>query len=154
MSPVVVRRERIVQIPVDVLWQFVEPAQALPEWYPLASRCELLSGKGIGRRQRMHARWGRRDAVINQEVVAYEPSRLLRWKHLDERVDGRPAPRISSAVTFSIEMESIGPGTRVALESTNVPAGPFAAVLLRLVAARRIRRDLDRALNIIAAAGG
>jgi hypothetical protein len=154
VSPVVVRRERVVQIPPDVLWQFVEPAPALPDWFPLASRCELLSGKGLGRRQRMHTRWGRQDAIIDQEVVAYEPARLLRWKHVDERIDGRPAPRISSAVTVSIEMESIGPGTRVALESNQVPSGFFAAIVLRLVAARRIGKSLDRALDIIAAAGG
>jgi uncharacterized protein YndB with AHSA1/START domain len=154
VSPVVIRRERVVQIPPDVLWQFVEPAQTLPAWFPLAARCELLGGTGLGRRQRMHTRWGRKDASIDQEVISYEPARLLRWKHVDERIDGRPAPRISSAVTFSIAMESIGPGTRVVLESTNVPSGPFAAIVLRLVAARRIRKSLDRALDIIAAAGG
>jgi uncharacterized protein YndB with AHSA1/START domain len=151
MSPVVVRRERIISIPADVLWELVEPAENLPAWLPFAARCERIGGEALGRRQRMHARWGRRVAEIDQEVTAYEPGRLIRWTHVDERMNGKPALRISSEVTFTLELESIGPGTRVALESRNVPAGFAASVLLRLVAARRLGRDLDRALDNLSA---
>ena len=153
MSPITVRRERVMPIPADVLWQLVEPVQTLPAWLPLADRSELLSGGGLGRRQRMYSKWGRKTAEIDQEVIAYHPNRLLRWKHVDERMEGRPAPRISSEVTFTIELESIGPGTRVALESRNVPSGALAGLLLRFVAAPRIRKALDRALETLAAAG-
>jgi len=149
-----VRRERVLTIPVDVLWQLVEPVRTLPAWLPLADRCQLIAGDGLGRRQRMHSTWGGKHAEIDQEVIAYQPNRLLRWKHVEERMGGRPAPRISSEVTFTIELESIGPGTRVALESKSVASGVFAGVLLRLVAARRTGKALDRALDTLAAAGG
>jgi len=154
VSPVVVRAERIVTIPADVLWQFVEPAKLLPAWLPLATRCEVLSGQGLGRRQRMHTAWGRKQAQIEQEVIAYEPNKRLGWKHVDERMDGKPAPRISSDVTFTIELESIGPGTRVLLESRNMPANAFAAIVLRLVVARRLRHQFERALDNLERAGG
>ena len=154
MKPLVLRRERIVTVPVDVLWQLIEPATSLPSWLPLASRCDLLSGKGLGRRQRMITKWGRRTAEIDQEVIVYQPNKRLEWKHVDERMGGKPAPRMSSHVTFAIELESIGPGTRVQLESTNVPANAFSAMLLKFIAARRIGKALDRALDVLSAVGG
>jgi len=150
---ITVRRERVMSIPADVLWQFIEPARTLPAWLPLADKCEPTSGQGLGRRQRMYAKWGGKTSEIDQEVIAYEPNRLLRWKHLDERMNGKPAPRFSTEVTFTIECESIGPGTRVALESKSVPAGALAAIMLRLVASRRIGKALDRALETLASAG-
>jgi hypothetical protein len=152
VRPVTVRRERVVSIPVDVLWQLVEPVQTLSAWLPLADRCESRGGEGLGRKQRMYSTWGGKTAELDQEVIAYQPNGLLRWKHVDERMNGKPAPRVSREVTFSIELESIGPGTRVALESKNVPSGVFTGILLRLVAAPRIRKALDRALENLAGA--
>jgi hypothetical protein len=148
-----VHRERIVNIPVDVVWQLVEPAKTLPSWLPIASRCEILSGRGLGRRQRLHGTWGRKRFEIDQLVVGYEPNALLRWKHVEERLNGKAAPGLSREVTVTIHLETIGPGTLVALRSQNVPSGILAALVLRLVARRRIRRAFDRALENLAAAG-
>ena len=153
MKPVEVRRERIVSLPIEVVWQIIEPAITVPSWLPLADRVELLSGKGLGRRQRMHAKWGGRQVAIEQVVTAYTPEALLTWKHVDEKTNGKTVRQLSKEVTLSVRLESIGPGTRVVLESRNVPASATAGVLLRLVAKKRIGKGFDRALAKLAAAG-
>lgn len=154
VAPVIVRRTRTVSVPIDVIWALIEPAESIPAWLPLGEQCARLSGEGLGRRQRLMARWGRKTVAIDQEVITYEPERAIGWRHLDERMDGKPAPRISTDVTVTIRLEPTHPGTRITLESCNVPSGLVAAWLLRLVAARRIGRAFDRALGTLAAMGG
>ena len=153
-DPLYVRRARVVSIPVDVLWQLIEPVETLPSWFPLAERAERVSGEGLGRVQRVTARWGRRTAEIDQQVTAYEPERRIAWTHLAERVNGRPAPRISARVTTTIRLEAANPGTRVVLESEHVPSGALAALVLKFVAKPRLEKAFDRALANLAAAGG
>ena len=77
----------------------------------------------------MHVRWGRKRGDIDQEITEYLPGRRLGWKHLEERLDGKPAPRISSEVTTMIELHPEGAGTRVVLRSRNVPAGIVGALI-------------------------
>jgi len=148
--PVVVRRERVIPIPADVLWGLIEPAETLPSWLPMGASCVRLEGEGLGRTQRLSTRWGRRTVEIDQRVTAYEPNSLLRWVHTDERIDGVPARRWSIEVTMTIRLIPTGPGTRVALESRSVPASPMARVFIRLVAARRIVRAFERGLAALA----
>jgi hypothetical protein len=136
----------VIQVPVDVLWQIVEPAETMSSWLPMCDRCELVSGTGQGRRQRMHAAWRGKAAEIDQEVVDYRPTTRLSWKHLDERVDGKPAPKISASVTVTVDLQSVGSGTRVTLSSRHVPTGFFGALVLRLIGAPKIRRAFDTAL--------
>jgi len=147
MDPVEVRVERTIVVPIDVVWQMIEAAETLPSWLPICERCEIVSGTGLGRRQRMHARWGRKATEIDQEVVEYRPLSRLAWKHIAERVDGKPAPRISSEVVVTIDLHPAGAGTRVVLASRNVPSGRAAALMLRAVAAPRIRRSFQKALD-------
>jgi len=93
------------------------------------------------------------DPPVEQVVTAYTPEALLTWKHVDEKTDGKAVRQLSKEVTLSVRLESIGPGTRVVLESRNMPASATAAVLLRLVAKRRIGKGFDLALAKLAAAG-
>lgn len=153
MKPLEIRRERLVVVPVDVLWQIVEPAATLPSWFPLCDRCDVLSGEGLGRRQRMHSRWGGKASEVDVEMTEYAPPTRLAWRHIGERVGGRPAPRISSVATMTIELHAEGAGTRVVLTSRHVPVAWWAVPLLRLVAAPRIRRAVDQALARLAASG-
>jgi hypothetical protein len=112
-----------------------------------------LSGAGLGRRQRTYARWGRKVAEIDQEVIEYDPQRRLTWVHTAERVDGRTPPRISKEVSVSVDLHSTGAGTKVVLTARHVPNGRIAGLVLRLVAAPRIRRAFDRALANLAGSG-
>ena len=153
MDPISVRREKLIVVPVDVLWQIVEGASTLPSWLPLCERCEVVTGEGFGRRQRMYARWGRKSVEIDQEIVEYIPNSRLSWTHTDERIDGRPAPKISTAVRLTIELHAAGAGTRVVLSSRNVPAGLVGALVLRFVAVPRIQRAFDRALENLSGCG-
>jgi hypothetical protein len=154
VSHLEIRRERAIVVPADVIWQIIEPAGNLPAWLPLCERCERLSGEGLGRRQRMHVRWGRKQGAIDQEITDYLPGRRLGWKHVEERIDGKPAPRISSEVTTMVELHPEAAGTRVVLRSRSVPAGILGALILRLIAGPRIRKAFDRALETLAASGG
>jgi uncharacterized protein YndB with AHSA1/START domain len=154
MTPIVVRVERVVVVPVDVVWQIVEPAETLPAWLPICDRCEVTGGSGRARRQRMYSRWGRKAAEIDQEVTEYEPSARLSWRHVAERLNGAPAPRLSLEVVMSIELRSVGAGTKVALSARHVPANAWAALMVRWVAVPRERAAFGRALDILAASGG
>ena len=153
MTPVIIRRERMIAIPADVVWQLIEPVEALPAWWPLAERSRHLGGEGLGRRQRVTLRWGGRHAEIDQEVTVYQPAHAIAWRHIAERVSGQPASRISTDVTTSVSLESQGPATRVVLESRLTPASASAALLVRFVAARRVRAAFDRALKTLAGIG-
>jgi len=153
VTPVIIRRERMIAVPADVVWQFVEPVETLPAWLPLVERSRHLGGEGLGRRQRVTLRWGGRHADIDQEVTVYKPARQIAWRHVAERVNGQPAPRISTDVTTSVSLESQGPATRVVLESRLTPASASAALLVRFVAARRVRAAFDRALKTLAGIG-
>jgi uncharacterized membrane protein len=151
VTPVVVRRERILTLPADVLWQLIEPVETLPAWLPFVVRSQHLGGKGLGRQQRVWVRLGRRHAEIDQEIVVYRPSQAIGWKHVAERVNNAPA--LSREVTTTVTIESMGPGTRIVLESRHTPASLGAAILLRLVAARRIGKAFDRALRTLGGVG-
>jgi hypothetical protein len=102
----------------------------------------------------MYARWGRKTAEIDQHVTDYVPHQRLKWTHTAERLAGRPAPRISKEVSVTIELQPAGAGTRVVLTANLVPNGIMGSLVLRLVAARRIRRAFDRALANLAGSGG
>jgi uncharacterized protein YndB with AHSA1/START domain len=154
MTPLEIRRERFIAVPIDVLWQIIEPADHLAAWLPICERCELVGGEGVGRRQRMHVRWGRRHGAIDQVVTEYVPCVRIGWRHLEETLDGQPAPRISADVTMLIELHAEGAGTRVVLRSRHVPAGAFRGVILRLLAGPRMRKAFDKALETLAASGG
>lgn len=153
MAPIVVRRTRVVPVPVDVVWQLIESAETLPQWLPLATRVELIGGHGVGRLQRAHGIWHGRPTEIDQRVVEYVEDARIAWTHVEERVAGRTAPVFSTSTTIAVELQAVGASTRVTLQATQVPAGAVAAILLRWTAARRVRRAFDQALSRLASAG-
>jgi uncharacterized membrane protein len=140
VKPVVVRRERIVTVPVDVVWQLVEPIETLPAWLPFVVRSQHLRGQGLGRRQRVTVTWGRRPTEIDQEVTDYRPNQTLAWTPVAERVGGRGTAPASNGVTMRVSMESMGPGTRVVIEAQQTP--------------RTFGAGFDRALRTLANVGG
>ncbi|HEY6358012.1 MAG TPA: SRPBCC family protein [Vicinamibacterales bacterium] len=152
MTPVVVRRERIVMLPVDVLWQLVEPVEALPAWLPFVIRSQHLGGQGLGRRQRVTWTWGRRRTDIDQEVIDYRPNQTIAWTAVGER-RGPPPTHLSGGVTMRVSMESMGAGTRVVLEAQQTPRSFGAWLGLRLMGRRKILAGFDRALRTLANVG-
>lgn len=153
---VVIEIEREAQVPArpDAVWTIVEDVRRLPMWFAFCERAELLEGAGIGRRQRIGRRWGSKRSEVDQVVTAYEPGRLLTWRHEAERLNGRPAPRFASETTFSIWLEADGGGTRVRLVSQQEPAGPIRGLMMKISGNRETARKMEKSLERLAMVSG
>lgn len=120
-----IARERTILAPAVRVWEVVSEAERLPEWYARAASAEVLEGAGLGRRQRIRSQWQGQDSEVDQLITAFEPERLLEWRHVAERLGGQPAPRFASETVVRIELEAQGSdATRVVLESRQRPADP------------------------------
>jgi uncharacterized protein YndB with AHSA1/START domain len=148
VKPILIQRSRIVAVPSDVIWEFVEPAERLSAWLPVVTSSRHLAGQGVGRRQRARPAWSATD--VTQEVTIHTPGKKLAWKQIAD-ASGGPAP---DDISMTIEMESNGPGTRVVLGARIVPKSLADAARHKLTTARRIGRGFDRALAQLAAIGG
>lgn len=142
-----IEREAVVPARPDAVWTIVEDVRRLPMWFAFCERAELLEGSGIGRKQRIAGRWGSRRSEIDQVVTAYEPGRLLAWRHEAERIDGKPAPRFASETTFTVWLEPEIGGTRVRLVSQQEPAGPIRGLIIKLASAREVARKMEKSLE-------
>jgi uncharacterized protein YndB with AHSA1/START domain len=120
-----IARERSIPAPAARVWEVVGDAERLPEWYARANSVAVLEGAGLGRRQRMSSQWRGQDSEVDQLITAFEPERLLEWRHEAERLGGQPAPRFASETVVRIKLDAEGPdATRVTLESRQRPADP------------------------------
>ncbi len=144
-----VEREALVDAPASAVWTLVEDTRRLPMWLAFAEKVEPLDGgDGVGRRLRLHGRWGGRRSEVDVEVVAFEPGRLLAWRHLEERLDGKPAPRFARETRFSIWIEpEDARTTRVRLRTEQVPAGPVRGLAIRLAGRRDLARRMELSLK-------
>jgi uncharacterized protein YndB with AHSA1/START domain len=145
------RERRLLGVTTERVWDLIEPAQHLPRWFSGIETAELLFGAGPGRRQRVGGRWRHRRFEIEQTVIAYVPRRLLAWKHDAERLDGRPAPRLSVNTELQIELEAAGEDVLIRLRSRQVPGNLFKSMILRSIGARQVARTLDDSLDQLAA---
>jgi uncharacterized protein YndB with AHSA1/START domain len=144
-------REARVDAPPDKVWEIVSDPDRAPDWFAFAERVEIRSGTGVGQLRTQHGRWGRKRAEVDQEITAHEPNRLLAWRHVAERLDGKPAPRFAESTEFRIELEPDSPATTVRLRSRQVPAGALKGLLMKL-GAKGIARQLERSLDRLAEA--
>src|SRR3954452_8108325 len=122
MADMVITREAFIDAAPERVWALIDDPAAMGEWFAFADRMELVEGTGVGRRQRLHGHWGKKRSEIDQEIVAHEPPRKLAWRHLAERLDGKPAPRFAAETVFTVELEPADGGTRVTMESRQTPA--------------------------------
>lgn len=146
----VVRQARV-DAPVEQVWRIVSDPERAPEWFAFAERVEVREGSGVGQLRTQHGRWGRKHAEVDQEITGYEPNRLLAWRHLAERLDGKPAPRFAASTEFRIELEPAGATTTVRLRSRQRPAGPVRGAIMRLFGAKDVARSMERSLDRLAA---
>jgi uncharacterized protein YndB with AHSA1/START domain len=140
-------RERRIDAPAEQLWPLVDDVARLPEWFSFAERAELLEGDGVGRRQRIHGRWGKRRSEVDQLVVEREPGRVLAWRHEAERLDGKPAPQFAADTHFAIRLDPEDGGTRVRLESRQEPASALKGLVMRLMGTREVAGHMERSLE-------
>lgn len=149
-----VSREREIAATPAKLWSLVDEPARLGEWFTFADSCKLLSGVGLGRRQRMYGHWGKKKSEIDQLVVEHVPERLLAWKHEAERLDGKPAPKFARDTHFTIRLEPSERGTRVVLRSRQEPNGFLRGLVIRMFGSREIADNLERSLDNLVARFG
>jgi uncharacterized protein YndB with AHSA1/START domain len=145
-------RERVVPAPPERVWPLVEDPDRYGAWFTFAERVEVLEGTGLGRRQRLHGRWGRKRSEIDQTVTSYEPGRRLAWRHDRERLDGKPAPRFASETEFSVELTPRDGGTLVRLRSRQVPASRPRGIAMKLFGIGQVAGNMERSLERLARA--
>jgi uncharacterized protein YndB with AHSA1/START domain len=145
-------REAKVASPPAAVWAVVSSPARAPGWFTFADRIEVIAGAGSGQRRRQHGHWGRRRSEIDQEIITWDPPRALAWRHIAERLDGKPAPRFASATEFRIELKPDGRGTRVRLCSRQEPAGAAQGLVMRLFGTRGVAQNMERSLARLAAA--
>jgi uncharacterized protein YndB with AHSA1/START domain len=151
----VVRQRRVDGAPADVWAVVTDPDQA-PNWFTFAERVEVLDGSagGVGQRQRQYGRWGKRQAEVDREITEYDPPHGYAWRHLAERLDGKPAPRFAQSTDFQIQLEPAGDGTLVRLCSRQEPASAVKGLVMRAFGSRDVASQLDRSLTRLAALFG
>lgn len=145
-----IERTARIDAPVERVWAVVSDPDRAGEWFAFAERVEVHEGEGIGQLRTQHGRWGSRRAEVDQEVTGYEPNRLLAWRHLAERLNGKPAPRFAASTEFRIELDPDGPATTVRLTSRQQPAGPVRGWVMKAFGTKDVARDMERSLGHLA----
>src|SRR3954447_6699312 len=143
--------ERVVGAPPERVWPLVADPEQLPRWFGFAERVEVLDGEGVGQRRRQHGHWGRQPSEGDQELSAFDPPRKLAWRHLAERLNGKPAPRFAASTDFSIELSPDNGGTRITLHSAQVPASRPRGLVMKLFGQREVQTNLSRSLDALEA---
>ena len=148
-------REGRVEAPVEKVWALVSEPDRAPEWFAFAERVEVRSGQGVGQVRTQHGRWGSKHAEVDQEITDFEPNKLLAWRHVAERLDGKPAPRFAASTEFRIELEPAGDtATTVRLRSRQVPASAVKGWVMKLFGTKDVARNLERSLDSLPGALG
>lgn len=159
-----VMREARVPAGVDEAWGIVSPvsdwlAPLAParahEWFAFSERTEVLDGEGVGQTRTQHGHWGSKKSEVDQEIIAWEPGKLLAWNHLAERLGGKPAPKFAASTEFRIELSGDDEATTVRLRSLQQPAGALKGWLMlcqcgNSLGTKDIERSLDRSLERLA----
>jgi uncharacterized protein YndB with AHSA1/START domain len=145
-------REASVRSAPGTVWELVSSAARAAEWFTFADRVEVLSGEGVGQRRRQYGHWGRKPSEIDQEITAWDPPRLITWRHVAERLDGKPAPRFAASTEFQIQLAPTGQATTVRLCSRQEPADAMRALVMKLFGSRNVARHMERSLDRVAAA--
>ena len=133
-----IERSAWVAAPIEAVWDLVQRAEHLPGWLAGVRQAEVLSGEGIGRRQRVQAVGG---TALDAEVIAYQKPTLIAWR---ERAEGSGA-RAEARTEVYVELAPEEDGTSVRLIMVRWPAGPVSGALLRW-GMRRVGADLEGSL--------
>lgn len=140
-------REAEVPAGAQQVWAIVSDASRAGDWFDFADRTEVVEGEGKGQLRTQYGHWGHRRSEVDQEITEYEPARVLAWRHVAERIDGKPAPKFAARTEFRIELSGGDDTTTVRLRSIQVPAGPIKGWLMRRLGTKDIERNMDRSLE-------
>ena len=145
------KRSRHIAATPDQIWPFVADITAWPRWFTEAERGEVVSGEGLGRRQRMYGHARGKATEIDSVVTAWEPPTRLAWHHEAERVDGEPGSVVFAVdATAEVTIVPDGSGSLVTYRLLAEPGSILNTFLLRLMAPRPIARSFDTSLERLA----
>jgi carbon monoxide dehydrogenase subunit G len=145
-----VRSRRIAATP-EKIWPFVEDITQWPRWFTEAEKGEVLSGAGVGRRQRMsgHAR-GKATEIDSLVTVDDAPSHL-RWHHEAERVNGKPGSVVfAKDATAEVTIVPDGDGSQVTYRLLAEPGSLLNTFMLRVLAPGPIGKSFESSLARLA----
>ncbi len=145
-------RSRHIDAPAERIWPFVFDIAAWPKWFTEAERGEVLSGEGVGRRQRMYGHARGKATEIDSIVTVSEPPSRLRWHHEAERVDGKPGSVVFARdASAEVTIKPDGAGSLVTYRLLAEPGSLLNTFMLRVMAPRPIARSFETSLARLAA---
>jgi uncharacterized protein YndB with AHSA1/START domain len=148
---ITITRTRHVDASPERIWPFVDDVAIWPRWFTEAERGEILSGEGMGRRQRVYGHARGRTTEIDSVVTAYEPPNRLRWNHEAERVDGKPGSVVfARRATAEVTIQPDGIGSLVMYRLLADPGSLVNTFMLRVLAPRPIGRSFETSLERLA----
>ena len=149
---ITITRTRHVDASPERIWPFVDDVAIWPRWFTEAERGEILSGEGMGRRQRVYGHARGRTTEIDSVVTAYEPPNRLRWNHEAERVDGKPGSVVfARRATAEVTIQPDGIGSLVTYRLLAEPGSLVNTFTLRVLASRPIGQAFETSLERLSA---
>ena len=140
------RRSKVVAAPRERVWELVADPYHHPRWWPRVERVEGVTAAGwtnvlvSSRGNTVRTDW---------TVEADRPPDERRWA---QEIAGTPFERLFMRNAITARLEPAGEGTEVTLEFEQRPRG--LARLLPFILKRPMRRQLDEALDNLAAVAG
>jgi uncharacterized protein YndB with AHSA1/START domain len=134
------------------IWPLVDDIARWGEWFTEAERGEVLSGAGVGRRQRMYGHARGKATEIDSVVTVHEPPYVMRWHHEAERVDGKAGSVVfAKDATAEVIIKPEAGGSRVTYRLLAEPGNPLYYLILRFLARGPINASFERSLEQLAA---
>ena len=145
-------RSRRIAAPPERIWPYVDDVTRWPSWFTEAERAEVLSGQGVGRRQRMYGHARGKATEIDSVVVARAEPRLLRWHHEAERVEGKPGSVVfAHDATAEVTIDPDANGSLVTYRLIAEPGSLLNTFMLRVMAPGPVGRSFETSLARLAA---
>ena len=144
-------RSRRIAAPPDRIWPFVEDISQWPRWFSEAEKGEVLSGAGVGRRQRMSGHARGKATEIDSVVTDHQPPNLLRWHHEAERVNGKPGSVVfAKDATAEVTIEPEAEGALVTYRLRAEPGSLLNTFMLKVLAPGPIGTSFEGSLARLA----
>ncbi len=141
-----VSRTQVVAAPPAAVWADVADPHRLAEWYAFCDDVEVQAED----RWVLLGSWGSQRSAVTVAVTERREPALLAWRHVEETLDGRPAPAMSAETTVEVALEPVGEGTEVTVTSRQVADGWARGLAIRLLGKRQIGAMLDQSLTLLA----
>lgn len=140
-------RRRLVEAAPQEIWPDIADGQRFAEWFAF---CDTVEEPSPGRRVLIGS-WGSSRSTVVTEITEEVAPRRWAWRHVEERLDDRPAPQMSIDTRVRIDLEPVGEATEVTITSRQEPAGWVQSLVLRVAGKRQIAGMLEQSLTLLAA---